>query len=331
MPISFHVETGPSQGLLDEVAALDPENPYYTLAYARAMDASSRQVWVLAVRDGCCLLSACTAFLESGRMSRSLEIPSLPAPTGYEAVFWNGLFESCKSRGISNLEVNTYASIASPPATPVPTRRTDRIEYVIDLRQPDLWRPVRKGHRWSINRARKAGLEVRFTASEADCHTHCQMMAASMRRRRERGERVSTDIPAESLLVFLRSGAGTLSQVTVEGRVLSSAMILLSERGAYYQTAGTGPDGVELGASPFLVFETARALQERGLETFNLGGVSGTNPGLHDFKTGFGTAQRSLAAAEYDLRTNFRKALERRIRSLRSILTGLHEGKEAIA
>ena len=253
MPISFHVETDPSQGLLDEVAAFGPENPYYTPAYARAMEACSRHVWVLAVRDGCRLLSACTGFLQSGRMSRSLEIPSLPALAGYETIFWTGLFESCKSKRVSNLEVNTYASTAPPPMNPLPTRRTDRTEYVIDLRQADLWRPVRKGHRWSINRGRKAGLMVRFTSSEADCHAHCQMMAASMQRRKERGERVSTDIPVESLLVFLRSGAGTLAQVTAGGRVLSSAMVLLSERGAYYQTAGTGPEGVECGASPFLV------------------------------------------------------------------------------
>lgn len=328
MPLVFHAKPDPSAELLGEVALLAPENPFYTPAYAAAMGMTGKQPWVLALGDGCQLLSPCTGFLTRGRISCRMEIPSLPVLGENASTFLDGLFRFCGRSGITYLNVNTYASIeASIPAGPNRTRRTDRVEYVIDLRQPDLWRPVRKGHRWSINRARKAGLQLQCTTSEEQCRIHGQMMAASMQRRKGRGERVSTDIHVEPLLVFLRTGAGILSQAVLEGQVLSSALVLLSDRGAYYQTAGTSPEGIDLGASPFLVFETARNLQERGLQVFNLGGVSEINQGLREFKTGFGPDQRSLAAAEYDLRTNLQRALQGPIRTLRRMLSGWHKAK----
>jgi lipid II:glycine glycyltransferase (peptidoglycan interpeptide bridge formation enzyme) len=131
----------------------------------------------------------------------------------------------------------------------------------------------------------------------------------------------------EPFVAFLATGAGILSQAVLKDQVLSSALVLLSKSGAYYQTAGTSPEGNELGASPFLVFETARNLRERGLEIFNLGGVSGVNPGLDGFKNGFGPDRRSLAAAEYDLRTSMRRALEGPIQALRGMVSGLAQRK----
>jgi lipid II:glycine glycyltransferase (peptidoglycan interpeptide bridge formation enzyme) len=143
-----------------------------------------------------------------------------------------------------------------------------------------------------------------------------------MRRREQRGQAAFTTISIEPSLEFLRSGCGVLYQVAVEGSVLSSALVLISDRGAYYQSAGTSQEGMEHGASPYLVYETARSLQERGLQIFNLGGVAGTNPGLHDFKAGFGAAQRSLAATEYSLRMGLRGTLGSAIRRLRVMLPG---------
>ena len=206
-------------------------------------------------------------------------------------------------------------------ASPAPTRRTDRIEYVVELGPFDLWPSVRPSHRQRISRARKAGLQLRCSTSEQDCQIHRQMMGESMSRRERRGEQVPTIISVEDMLVFLRAGAGVLFQTVRDGRVLSSAMVLLSGRGAYDQTSGTSPEGMECGASHFLIFETARHLQERGFRAFNVGGVSEVNRGLHEFKAGFGTTQRSLAAAEYDLRTEPRKSIEGALRFLHGKLS----------
>jgi len=250
-----------------------------------------------------------------------MEIPSLPALAENMATFWDGLFRFCRRSGITHLGVNTYASPeASIPVIPTPARRTDRIEYVIELGLSDLWPSVRPSHRQRINRARKAGLQLRSSTSEQDCQIHCEMMGESMKRRERRGEEVSTSTPVEGFLFLLRAGAGVLFQAVLDGRVLSSGLVLLSSRGAYYQTSGTCTDGMDCGASQFLIFETARDLQGRGFGAFNLGGVSGANPGLHEFKAGFGAIRRPLAAVEFDLQTGLQKTLTGALRGLRGKL-----------
>lgn len=134
MSIVFQAESDPSTDPLEEVAALSPENPFYTPAYAAAMAAAGEQPWVLALRDGSRWLSACTGFLKRGRMSRRMEIPSLPALGRNASPFWDGFFRFCRRSGVTHLDVGTYASVeVSIPVSPTPTRRTDRIEYVIDL------------------------------------------------------------------------------------------------------------------------------------------------------------------------------------------------------
>jgi hypothetical protein len=326
MPMVLRAEPDPSTDLLEEMAALAPENPFYTSAYAEAMRLRGLQPWALAVQDGDRLVSACTAFLKKGRISCLIEIPSLPVLGQNAPPFWDGLFRLCRRARIGHVSVNTYASeIAEIPADPVPARLTDRTEYIIDLRQADLWRPVRQSHRSRINRARKAGLQLRSSSSEDDCGSHARVMTESMRRRAARGERVADSISEEPLLVFLTTGAGLLFQAVLDGQVLSSALVLISSsgRGAYDQSSGTSPEGMERGASHFLLWETARNLQERGFSVFNLGGVSEVNPGLREFKAGFGANQRSLAAAEFDLRTGLRRTVEGVVQGLRGRLARL--------
>jgi len=326
MPIVFQAERDPRTDLLAEVAALAPENPFYTAAYAAAMGMSGEQPWVLALRDGDQWISACTGFLKRGRLSRWMEILSLPVLGENASTFWEGLLGFCRRSGITHLNVNTYASIeASIPASPKPIRRTDRVEYVIELGPSDLWRPIRSSHRQRINRARKTGVQLRRSTSEEDCRIHCQLMVESMRRRERRGEKVSTRTSVEDFLVYLRAGSGTLFQAVLDGRVLSSALVLSSDRGAYDHTSGTCPEGMACGASQFLIFEIARHLQEQAFNVFNLGGVSEVNPGLHEFKAGFGSARRPLAAVEFDLQTGLQKTLAGALRGLRGKLAGTPE------
>jgi hypothetical protein len=322
MPIVFQAEPEPSTDLLEEVASLAPENPFYTPAYAAAMGMAGRQPWVLALRDGGEWLSACIGFLRWGRISRRIEICSLPTLGANASLFWDELLQFCRRAGVTHLDADTYSSLnASIPASPIPTRRTDRTEYVIELGRGDPWQAVHQGHRRRINRARKAGLQLRCSTRESDGRIHGQLIAASMWRRRGRGEPVSTNVGDEEHLVLLRAGAGVLSQAVLEGRVLSSVLVLLSSRGAYYHSAGTNAEGMELGASQFLILETARDLQDRAFAVFNLGGASAENAGLHEFKARFGAVPRPLAAAEFDLQTRFRRSLRDALRGVRDKLS----------
>ena len=132
-----------------------------------------------------------------------------------------------------------------------------------------------------INRARKAGLQLRCSTSEQDCRIHCQLMAESMRRRETTGrggldQHLRRGIPGAAPA----TGAGVLFQAVLDGRVLSSALVLLSGRGAYDHTSGTCPEGMEHGASHFLIFETARNLQERGTRRVQSGRRLRGQPGV---------------------------------------------------
>jgi hypothetical protein len=53
-----------------------------------------------------------------------------------------------------------------------------------------------------------------------------------------------------------------------------------SSTGAYYQSVGTPPEGLKLGASPFLISQVAGILRQEGVQIFNLGGAGEDNPGL---------------------------------------------------
>ena len=110
MRITFLAQPDPAKELFDAMVALTPENPFYTSAYAEAMRMGGRQVWLFALRDGDRLFSACTGFLKQGRLSRWLEIPSLPALGANERDFWEGLFRFCRRSINTCLYVNTYAS-----------------------------------------------------------------------------------------------------------------------------------------------------------------------------------------------------------------------------
>jgi hypothetical protein len=327
MPIVFGAEPDPSTDLLETVAAMAPENPFYTPAYAVAIAMAGEQPWVLGLRDGGGRwLAACTGFLKRGRFSCWMGIRSLPALGANVATFWDGLFPFCRRLGVTHMGTNSYASIeASIPASPAPARRSERIEYVMDLGQVDRSQLLHQNHRRKVIRARKAGVQLRCSTSEADGLTHCQLIAASMRRREGRGEQVSTSIAPQEYLALLRAGAGVLSQAVKDGRILSSVLVLLSSQGAYYHSAGTDPEGMELGASQFLILETASDLQSRGFPEFNLGGASADNPGLQDFKARFGSVTRPLAAAEFDLQTRLRRSVGGVLRSLRDRFAGTLE------
>lgn len=87
--------------------------------------------------------------------------------------------------------------------------------------------------------------------------------------------------------------------------VHSSVLVLLAAKGAYYHSAGTSPDGMACGASPWLVHEAALVLRERGLEVFNLGGAIQASAGLFRFKSEFATTPVPLESVTYSTRGKF--------------------------
>ena len=307
MAVQFYAETEVSYERYQEVAALDPRNPFYTPNYIDARRMLGLQPWLLSIRQDDCLITGCTSFLKVGRLTKTLEIPSLcEIPEGN--TFWKGMVKFCRKSKISNLNINSFASTrVDIPALSDEFERKNRIEYVIYLKNSSLWDQLSSNHKRNIKRGQKAGLQMRCITTEQACEEHARLGRASMVRRDNRGESVTLDIQAERFLALIKSGAGELYQAIGDRAVLSSVLILKADRGAYYQSAGTSPEGMKTGASHFLIYNIAEALKKESMELFNLGGADESQTGLKRFKTGFGGTEVKLEAAQFFLGSKFKK------------------------
>ena len=299
MKPQFRSMPAPPAPLIERVAASDPTNPFYTPEYASACQSLGEQACFIGLCRGEDVVSGCIGFLSGSFLRRSLTIHSLPGISSPQ-VFWQGLLELCRELKVWRLQVDTYASPSGDiPRLPGELTRRTRKEHVLDLEQEDVLDGVSSQHRRNISRAVKAGLSVHRTREASACAQHLRLMNASLERRAQRGEEVESREQHARTLALLTSRAGELFQAVDGEKVLSSILILRSSRGAYYQTAGTLPEGMKLGASPFLVSRVAAILRQEGARVFNLGGATADNPGLHRFKAGFGAREVMLEAASF--------------------------------
>ena len=306
MSYSFAVDDRPGEEPLASVAALSPHSPFNTPAYAAALNSSAGRTWLMTLeRDGE-TIAGCLAKLGGGRWNQTLEIfcvPSLESPD----VFWKGVAERCRSAGIRELSAQTFASLEpSMPGLDGRLTSRDRFEFLLDLDDVGDISGYSKNHRRSIRKAEKAGLVVESSKDFDDYAVHVDLMRQSMVRRERRGEDVTLPSQRDFDFALLDSGAGLLFQARRDGETLASILILLSSNSGYYQSAGTSPEGMSIGASPFLIHAVASALAERGLGTLNLGGVDPGADGLRRFKSGFGSREIALRAETYAMTSMLR-------------------------
>jgi RimJ/RimL family protein N-acetyltransferase len=309
MTPEFHADDNPSSVLLAEAEALDPTNPFCTAAFVHSMAALGYRPWLISLRSGTRLLAVGVGLMKSGRLNRSLEFTSLPVPEAAD-LFWEKTLRFCRDLRVSYLEINSFASTQHRiPALAGEIERRTRTEYVIDLKKPTLWTGLSSNHKRNLKLAQKASLQVLSKTDVEACRDHLRLVQSSLDRRRERGERVDDSGDADRLMIYARNGLGEWFQAVKSGEVLSSILVLKAERGAYYQSAGTSPEGMALGASSFLICETATALRDRGMEVFNLGGADEHNPGLQRFKAGFGASSVALQATRVYLGSALKRKL----------------------
>jgi hypothetical protein len=311
--MEFFAEPMETPGLLEKLAEQAPQNPFCSSGYFRAMQVLGADPWIAGLKEGEQLLSAAGVFITRGRLNSILEIVSLPAAAGAEE-YWSGLLRFSADHGITQIDANSFAS---PPAT-IPTlnqesERHDRCEYVIDLVEfnPDR---ISSNHKRNIRKAK--GLTITRSVDRNACREHLRLMDLSQERRRRRGEVIAEGSAMDHHHAYLEFSSGELFQASLDKNVLSSVLVLRSLSGAYYQSAGTSPQGMALGASHFLINHAACQLREEGVKTFNLGGAA---PGstLARFKTGFGATAVSLTAVSLYVGPVWRRKLTTLLRLAR--------------
>jgi hypothetical protein len=296
--VYFQVEPDPA--VLRAISELEPENALLTPAYA---EFRSRQgdtpVAILAHADG--ERVGFTAFIVPAGRYHRLDIESVP-DVAAEHPIWQEILAFCSSRRVIRIRVDSFGSTgATIPALGREVYRRARLEYVLDLHDGVSPAGFSTNHRRNLRRAQDSGIEVAEYADPASIEGHTALIDLSKERRRERGENIYRGMSIQGFRDIIETRAGILFQAGKPGEAtLSSLLVLLSERGAYYHSAGTSPDGMSLGASQFLVASVAERLGLRGVLKFNLGGASDDQPGLARFKAGFGTRINELEAACFD-------------------------------
>lgn len=298
----------------DIVAAIErlyPENPFATNAYFE----SRRRLWyegyVLGVEGSSgALVQGCGAFLRTGRLNKTLEIISSPKGEGNES-FWPGVRDFCRKHGVTQLELETYAS---PPGTDAPLlsprgERRERCELILDLTS-DPTAQLSSNHRRNVKKGQKSGLTMLRARSADAAAAHEALIGESMSRRRLRGESVPDEHARSETEALLASGAGELFQAVRGETVVSSVLVLSASEGAYYQSAGTSPEGMEMGASHFLIHGIALELKAGGARSFNLGGAD-ANSTLQRFKEGFGAHRSRSSATSCYVGPSWRRAVQR--------------------
>jgi RimJ/RimL family protein N-acetyltransferase len=309
----------PTEGLLAELEALQPENPFATAKFFNASERLGLTTWVLGIRDASGgLKSGCCGLMRVGRLNRSLQIPSLPFAR-LDSPFWSGLQEFCRAQRITVLSLDSFGSPSGSEIPPLGARftSTGRQEFVLAL-GGDLLPRVGSNHKRNIKKSQKAGVSAVRSSSLEAIRVHESLMRLSMDRRRSRGEDVAggTDDGSRDCAAYVQSGAGEFFQAVREGTVLSSVLVLRSARGAYYQSAGTSPDGMSVGASHFLIYSIAMQLTAEGVTSFNLGGAD-EGSSLARFKEGFGASRVLLTSATCYVGPRWKRVAARGIELLR--------------
>jgi hypothetical protein len=319
MPAEFHASQDFTRDLCDQVASLEPHNPFHTFAYAAAMKDLGTQPWLLYTVEQGRIVSGCLGILKSGRLNRALEIPSVPDLASGDA-FWMALERFCHQARIGHLDVESFGSSAAEiPSLRGEIARRARTEYVLNLENPNLLSDVSTNHRRNIQKAQKVGVIIDRSNSPRECELHARLQDASMERRMNRGERVSVDAKIRTSAVLLEHHAGELFRATLEGQVYSSILILRASQGAYYHSAGTSRQGMAIGASHFLISRVAEILRTEGIKRFNLGGADACNPGLERFKTGYGARALHLEAAQFSLGNPLQRGIGAALSFLRRV------------
>jgi lipid II:glycine glycyltransferase (peptidoglycan interpeptide bridge formation enzyme) len=257
-------------------------------------------------------------YLRGRSISKALDITSAPALEDAHD-FWESVLEFCRTNHVAEIAIDSFgARHVALPVWPAPALVRDRVEWVLNLGDCNSAN-FATNHRRNIKKAGKLGVMMLSTSSPAAADVHACMMAASMRRRYRRGERVSSIQPQQAPLerALLTSGAGRLYQAVYHGKVVSSLMLLKASDGAYYQSAGTTEEGMAISASTFLVSEIIRSLMDEGRSVFNLGGAGPESEGLQRFKAGFGAQPVNLSAGVYQIASPIHRKLRAVVHLLR--------------
>jgi len=276
-----------NEGVLQRIAALAPANPFRTPAFAEAHRQLGLEVRAVLLGENESIQSGTIALVREGRVGRILTIPSaLAVPP--ESPFWAGVDHYATREAVTELQLQSFGSPAMPPLRRNERARIAREEYVLDLGAQDLLSTFTAGHRRWIRDAARAGLILRRTtrgaAIDGALAAHAALADRASAHADYDGE---LDRAAMHRAALVAAGAADVYQALQHTTTVASIIVLRSAAGAYLMTSEVSDAGQSYGALHWLIYETAYALAEQGVDAFNLGGVRQSQHEERAFREGF--------------------------------------------
>ena len=179
--------------------------------------------------------------------------------------------------------------------TPKPEKRVVYLDLSAD--EAEIWRRVRKGHKWSISKARRSGVHVaRVEGSARNLEAFKNLYYATMQRNQAASRWRHPDSYFGNCLNILGDRRASFHFATVDGQLAAATILMHDFEIAYYHFAGSDPAYNATCAGTLLVYECALWARRQGYRIFHLGGgVSNTSEdGLYLFKSGFSDLTATL-------------------------------------
>jgi GNAT acetyltransferase-like protein len=165
------------------------------------------------------------------------------------------------------------------------------IVYVdLTLSEDELWQQTRRGHKSSINKAKKSGVSIDEVAPTADDFaTFNKLYFATMDRNQAAARWYFPEDYFRNCWELLGADRVAFFFARHEGNVIAAWIVMHAFDTAYYHFGGSSPDFYHLRANNLMVHEVALWAKRRGYRALHLGGGVTSAPGdpLFVFKSGY--------------------------------------------
>lgn len=218
--------------------------------------------------------------------------------------------EKCSFVRVSPLMLNTpenKEALKDLGFRKAPIHMHSELNWILDTTksEAELLKDMRKTTRYSINKAEKDGVEIIKSDRLEDVKVFNEIYQATVNR--QHFTPFSLSYLESEFESFRKDGKALLFFGKYNGEIISAAMIIFSNGGAYYHQGASLLKYPKITASYLLQWEIIKETRRRGLEFYNFWGVApegkSNHPwaGLSLFKKGFGGFPEEYLPAQ-DLR-----------------------------
>ena len=231
--------------------------------------------------------------------------------------FFNNICSHAQQTGYVRVTIGSFASeTREKNLKSLGFDLAKRLEFIVQLdrSEDELWKALSARRRRSVRSASKNNVTLEHMKGGDALKILHDLQNESAKRIKKRGGpdlMTGNSMNYDPLDVLQKAGVAQVMVARAHGKVESAALILHSNRQAYYMQAGHSPEGLENHAPSLLIWECFHHYKNKGASVFNLGGCSADalnsdSPeyGLYVFKKEFGGKTVECTSGQKVLRKN---------------------------